>query len=254
MIYDRCRLCFPLPPIGEPDTITGNMRLLCLVLAFTGLALAGEWQSLFDGKTLDGWQVEARPADRDRGFWKVVDGTIQADSIGRKDHDYVWLIHRAEFSDFELEFKVRDFPGSTGNSGVQFRSRWDPEKNWLYGPQVDIHPPTPWRTGLIYDETWEARRWIYPSLPDWNIAPEQGPAKWKWNAGAWNEIHLVCRGGRITTRVNGIVITDQDLSPVLFDEAHKKHNAGRSGHIALQLHTRDELKIAFKDLRIRALP
>ncbi len=59
-----------------------------------------------------------------------------------------------------MKFQVyRDCPG---NSGVQFRSRYDETENggWLDGPQVDIHAPLPmaWRTGLIYDETREKRR------------------------------------------------------------------------------------------------
>ncbi|MCW5965876.1 MAG: DUF1080 domain-containing protein [Bryobacterales bacterium] len=230
------------------------MRFAALILVFASFSLAGEWQSLFDGKSFDGWRVEAKPADRNRGFWSVVDGAIRADSMGRKDHDYVWLIRDGEFADFELHLQVRDYPESTGNSGVQIRSRWDAAKEWLHGPQVDIHPPTPWRNGLIYDETWEARRWIHPSLPNWDIAPEQGPSTWTWRAGEWNQMEILCRGGRITTKVNGVVITDKDLSAVLFDEAHQNHRVGRSGQIALQLHTRDELKIEFKDIRIRTLP
>lgn len=230
------------------------MRVTILILVFTALAICGEWQMLFDGKTLDGWRVEAKAADREKGFWKAVNGAIQADSIGRKDHDYVWLIRDGEFADFELQLKVQAFPESKGNSGVQIRSRWDAQAEWLHGPQVDIHPPAPWRSGLIYDETYETRRWIHPSLPNWAIEPAQGPAKWKWHAGDWNTVSILCRGGRITTTVNGIVITDEDLGAVLFDEAHQKHRVGRSGQIALQLHARDELKIAYKDIRIRTLP
>ncbi|MDZ7639367.1 MAG: DUF1080 domain-containing protein [Bryobacterales bacterium] len=229
------------------------MRFAGLLLLICLSAFGAEWQSLFDGKTLHGWRVEAKPADREKGFWSVVDGAIEANSIGRKEHDYVWLIREGEFGDFELELKVRDFSESTGNSGVQIRSRWDAAKEWLHGPQVDIHPPAPWRSGLVYDETWEARRWIHPSLPNWNIEPAQGPSKWKWKAGEWNDLHITCRGGRITTRVNGVVITDEDLSAVLFDEAHRNHRVGRTGQIALQLHARDELKIAYRDIRVRTL-
>jgi hypothetical protein len=133
------------------------------------------WERLFDGKSLAGWRVEAKPADRGKTFWTVVDGTIQCDSMGRPDHDHVWLVSEREFGDFELRLQVRGFIDSPGNSGVQVRSRYDQEMGWLHGPQVDVHPPAPWRTGLIYDETWETRRWIHPSLKDWNIAPEQGP-------------------------------------------------------------------------------
>jgi len=209
---------------------------------------------LFDGKSLEGWRVEAKAVDREKGFWSVAGGSIQADSIGRNDHDYVWLIRDGEFADFELQLKVRDFPQSRGNSGIQIRSRWDPQAQWLHGPQVDVHPPAPWRSGLIYDETQEARRWIHPSLPDWKIDASQGPALWKWRLGEWNDVRIFCRGGHITTTVNDVVITDADLSDVLFDEAHRRHQVGRSGQIALQLHTRDELKIQYKDIRIRTLP
>jgi len=131
------------------------------------LALAGvcgaqqDWAPLFDGKTLKGWRVAAKPEDRDKGFWRVENGAITCDSRGRKDHDYVWLIHEKEFGDFELRLKVRGFRESTGNSGVQVRSRYDWQAFWLDGPQVDVHPPAPWRTGLIYDETRETRRWIF---------------------------------------------------------------------------------------------
>jgi hypothetical protein len=99
----------------------------------------------------------------------------------------------------------------------------------------------------------ETRRWIYPSLKDWNIAPEQGPKQWKWNAEGWNDITITCTGGHIRTIVNGFTITDADLSPVLNDEAHQRRRAGMKGHIALQLHSKDQLKIRYKDIRIREL-
>lgn len=226
---------------------------LAAALGTGAFAQTGEWQSLFDGRTLDGWRVEAKPADRGKEFWTVVNGAIQCDSLGRKEHDYVWLVSEREFGDFELRLKVRGFGESSGNSGVQVRSRYDREMGWLHGPQADIHPPAPWRTGLIYDETWETRRWIHPSLKDWNISREQGPKEFKWNSEGWNEIRIVCRGTKIRTEVNGIVITDADLGAVLTDEAHRKRNVGLRGHIALQLHSKDELKIQFRDIQVREL-
>lgn len=227
--------------------------LLCFTLAAGASAQTGPWQSLFDGRSLAGWRVEAKPADRAKTYWTAAAGAIQCDSLGRKDHDYVWLVSEREFGDFELRLQVRGFPESPGNSGIQVRSRYDHTLGWLHGPQVDIHPPAPWRAGLIYDETWETRRWIHPSLPDWNIAREQGPPEFKWDPEGWNDLHIVCRGTRITTRVNGITITDADLSAVLTDEAHRKRNVGLRGHIALQLHSKDELKIQFRGLQVREL-
>jgi len=58
---------------------------------------------------------------------------------------------------------------------------------------------------------------------------------------------------RIKTVVNGMTRTDWDASGVLDNPAHLRHNVGRSGHFALQLHSGDELKIRFKDIELRRL-
>jgi hypothetical protein len=217
-------------------------------------AVAAEWRSLFDGKTLTGWRVAAKPEDRGKMFWQVRDGAIVCDSLGRKDHDYVWLMSEEEFGDFELTLEVRGFAESPGNSGVQFRSRYDEALSWLDGPQMDIHPPAPWRSGLIYDETRETRRWIFPSLKGSSIEQSQGAAKWKWDATGWNRVRLVCRGLKVRTEVNGVPVADYDGSGVLDDEAHRRHNVGMTGHLALQLHIKDELRIEYRNIRIRPLP
>lgn len=213
------------------------------------------WQSLFDGKSLDGWAIACKPTDRNRNFWKVDAGTILCDSIGTKDHDYIWLITRREFDDFELELQVQTFRDSPGNSGVQVRSRYDDEAGWLDGPQIDIHPPAPWRTGFIYDETRETKRWINPSLKNWKIDPSYATPGWTWKhadeGDGWNTIRIVCRGSHITTVVNGVTISNYDGTGVLDDEAHRAHNVGMRGHIALQLHKHDELRIRFRHIRVR---
>jgi len=214
-----------------------------------------KWVSLFDGATLTGWHVACKPGDAVKGFWSVRETCITCDSRGRREHDYVWLVSDREYSDFELKLKVRGFRESTGNSGVQVRSRYDESASWLDGPQVDIHPPAPWRTGLIYDETREARRWIFPSLKNWEIEASSGPKRWKWKyadeGDGWNELHIVCRGPNIQTVVNGMRIADLKGAGLLDDEAHRRHNVGMKGHIALQLHTGDDLYIQYKDLFIR---
>jgi len=234
------------------------MKTALLPLALlASLAPAQEWTPLFDGRTLNGWRVEAKPADAAQGFWKAEDRVIVCDSRGRAGHDYVWLMTEREFDDFELRLEVRSFRLSPGNSGVQVRSRYDREAQWLDGPQIDIHPPAPWRTGLIYDETRGWKRWIHPMLPDWNIGAEHAPAKWEWRhaeeGSGWNEIRILCDGTRIRTTVNGHVITDRDFAGILDDEHHRARRVGLHGHIALQLHTRDELYIQFRNIAVREL-
>lgn len=227
----------------------------------SGAAPAGEEAPLFNGKDLAGWHVECQPADKAKTFWKVDNGTILCDSMGRKDHNYVWLVSDREFADFELRLKFQAYKDSPGNSGLQFRSRFNPDLNggWLNGPQVDIHPPSAmnWRTGLIYDETRGEQRWVHPSLKDWNIDAKHKPArhvfKYADEGDGWNELVLTCRGNHVKTVLNGVVVTDWDGTGVLDNAAHVQHRVGSSGHFALQLHSGDELRIRFKDLFLREL-
>lgn len=222
-----------------------------------------EWQTLFNGTDLTGWQVKCLPADQDKAYWKVVDGTIECNSIGDKDHDYVWLMHDEEFDDFLLSLEFRTSPASPGNSGVQIRSRYDvsedaPRGGWLDGPQVDLHPPGPWRTGLIYDETRGTRAWIHPRLEGSRIEREQAqiedPIFYAGDDGpGWNRLEIRAEGTRITTVLNGQMVSDYDGAGLLDDEGHAKYRVGMSGQIALQLHMRDELQIWFRDIRIQDL-
>jgi len=252
------------------------MKLICLLaplIFLTTLLFAqndqtktGAWERLFNGKNLDGWEVKCLPKDQNKTFWTVKNGAIECNSIGRPDHNYVWLINKNEYVDFDLQLKFQIFNSSNGNSGVQFRSRFDDSETargggWLSGPQADIHPPAPFRAGLIYDETDGVNRWIFPSLKNWEISEPEVPktalqTKLFYadnNPDIWNIIEISCEGMKIQTFVNGNPVTDFDASGILNDGIHLQKNVGTSGKIALQLHASDELLIRFKDIKIKRL-
>lgn len=223
-----------------------------------------DWISLFDGKTLKGWHIVCLPKEKEKAksYWSVDEGAILCDTGNDPNHGYVWLISDAEYDDFELKLKCQAYRDVKGNSGVQVRSRYDaspnaPQGGWLDGPQVDIHPPAPWRTGLIYDETRTERRWICPSRKSWKIDKQPTPDGWTFRYAddpkPWNELHITCRGTRIVTKLNGVLIVDYDGEGVLNNAGHRKYKVGTTGHIALQLHSRDLLKIRFKDIAIKPL-
>ena len=94
-----------------------------------------------------------------------------------------------------------------------------------------------------------------PSLPDARMDPIFKPAqfifKYAGDADGWNEFTLICRGTRVRTILNGVVRTDWDGAGVLDNAAHRRHNVGRTGHFAPQLHSGDELRIRFKDIEVR---
>lgn len=228
--------------------------------------LQEDWISLFNGRNLDGWVIQCLPEDRGKQYWKAGNGCIECNSIGDPDHNYVWLVSEREFGDFHLKLEFQVFRASEGNSGVQFRSRYDHsdtarEGGWLNGPQADIHGPVPWRTGLIYDETAGVQRWIFPSLPDWNIHEKQVPASAlnttlvydEDEPGAWNGMEIICRGMKVKTLVNGNLVADFDGEGILDDEVHREKNVGSQGSIALQLHMNDELRIRYRNLLIKPL-
>lgn len=235
------------------------VSLLCIAGCCTRPSRNSGWTSLFNGRDLSGWVVKCQPRDQSKVFWTVDNGALLCDSMGRADHNYVWLLSDKEFGDFELKLRFQAFTNSPGNSGLQFRSRFDDTANggWLDGPQVDIHPPASmsWRTGLLYDETREEKRWISPSLKDWNMDPKFKPSlsvfKYEGDGDGWNDLTLICRGSHVKTIVNGIVRTDWDGSGVLDNAAHLRHRVGRTGHFALQLHVGDQLRMRFKDIQIR---
>jgi hypothetical protein len=104
--------------------------------------LAGEWVSLFDGKTLSGWtKVEGR---RGGSSWEVVDGAItgsgQASMLYSPKGDYKNFRFRAEI-------KIND----RGNSGMYFRCPVaDGDFGKGYEAQIDSTHSDPIRTGSIY--------------------------------------------------------------------------------------------------------
>ena len=128
---------------------------------------------------------------------------------------------------------------TTTNSGIQFRSHFNPEANngqgRVYGFQYELDGSSRAWTGGIYDEG--RRGWLYPL--DLNPA-----AKKAYKRGVFNHVKIECRGNTIKTWVNGIPAS------YLVDTTDTK------GFIALQVHSigNDEKKagkkIYWKNIRI----
>ncbi len=236
------------------------MILLLLLIPAVSLAAEPGFVSLFDGKTLDGWAIKCKPADKDRAarFCTADDGTILLDSTGSTKHEYVVLSTQQEYDNFVLRMRFQTYRDVKGNSGVQIRSRYDEADGYLDGPQVDIHPPGPWRTGMMWDETRGAHGWLYPKLTkgqqvNESLAPKGFKFVYADEGNGWNDFEITADGMKLEAVLNGVTVMQYDGTGVLDDEAHKKHNVGLKGVIALQIHRGDQLKIRFKDVRIKEL-
>ena len=232
--------------------------IMLIALFVAGATNAAECVSIFNGKDLSGWTVKAVPADADKNFWSVEHGAILANSVGQPDHDYVCLLTDKEYENFVLALEFQAFRNCQGNSGVQIRSRYDNKENWLDGPQIDINPPGYWRCGMIWDETRDNTRWLYPEIPkgtwvDTTMAVDGIKFYYSENEPAWNSLEIIADGPRLKAVMNGITIMEWDGDGVLNDDNHRKYNVGIKGHIALQIHKNDELKIRFRNIKIKEL-
>jgi hypothetical protein len=237
-------------------------RCTCLTIAalslFGSLAAAAEplrpeseegFTSLFDGKTLNGWTINCLPKDREQSKkdWTVDGGTILADTVGRKEHFYILLATNKEYGDFVLRLRFQTYRGVTGNSGIQIRSRYNSKTGWMQGPQIDIDPPGRTNTGKLWNEGPGQHRWL-------SNEPVQGFKFFYADQGdGWNDLEIIAKGMRIKSVLNGVTVVDYDGSGVLDDEVHRQHRVGVKGVIGLQIHANDELKLRFKDIRIKEL-
>jgi hypothetical protein len=200
------------------------------MVAFTAFAQTG-WTNLFDGKTLNGWKKITGTAD-----YQIEDGVIVGITVPNSPNTF--LVTEKEYGDFllELEVKIED---TTSNSGIQFRSHFDPKLNngrgRVYGYQYELDPSSRKWTGGVYDEA--RRDWLYPM----SLHPSAQNA---YRHGVFNKVRIECIGSNIKTWVNDI------------PAAYIVDTADKSGFIALQVHAINNpdmagRKIWWRNIRIR---
>lgn len=228
-----------------------SLWVVAVLVVPTSVATAGEkgFRPLFDGKTLDGWTVNCLPKDRQfaRVAWTVDRGTLLANTVGHKEHFYILLATKKEYGDFVLRLRFQVPRGVTGNSGIQIRSRYNPKTGWMEGPQIDINPPDPKLTGKLWNEGPGEHRWLS------NQPVKRLKFSYADEGDGWNDLEISAAGMRIRSVLNGVTVVDYDGSGVLDDALHKQHRVGIRGVIALQIHSYHELKLRFKDIRIKSL-
>ena len=157
---------------------------IALVLAAsTGLessqaaAQADGWTTLFDGKTLAGWNLAGN------ANWEVADGVIQATSGNGN------LVSTASYGDVQIV--VEFWADDDANSGVFFRCTDLKAINakTAYEAQIfDKRPDPEFRTGAL---TFIAR-----------------PAATINTGGKWNTYDITARGSRLTLTLNGTQMVD----------------------------------------------
>ncbi len=204
--------------------------IVTILLSITFLAQAQKetWTSLFDGKTLKGWNQKNGKAK-----YAVENGEIVGTTVLNTTNSF--LCTDEEYGDFifEVDLKVDE----SMNSGVQFRSLSKPDyqNGRVHGYQMEVDPSDRAWSGGIYDEG--RRDWLY--IP--NINPE---GKKAFKIGGWNKYRIEAIGNTLRTFINGI------------PTAHLIDDMTAKGFIALQVHAiygtmKEGMKIHWKNIRIQ---
>lgn len=198
-----------------------------LGLGLMGYALAADkdgaskqpWQSLFDGKTLDGWHQVGD------GDWVIEDGAITGKTQTAAKL-YGLLVSDKKYKNVRVKFT---FKSLEGNSGFYVRARVEkPDK--AHGLQVEVDPRN--FTGGIYESY--GRAWV--SKPDAELV------KKAFKHDQWNEMEILADGGHIVTWLNGTQIAESKNDPVL-----------EAGNLIMQMHSGNKLLVMFKDIQIQDL-
>ncbi len=205
-------------------------HLLSLLLLTT--ALHAEPVSIFDGKTLDGW-------DYDPKIWRVEDGMITGGSTTEKIKENHFICTKKNYQNFDLKLKIKvSGDPNTGmlNSGIQIRSLRVPGGAHMTGYQVDCGAG--W-FGKIYDE-FRRNKVIWAPTPEQQAALDKAI-----DVFGWNEYRIRAEGTRIQTWINGVHCID-------YTETDK--NIALDGLIGPQVHSGGVCLVQVKDVTIEELP
>jgi hypothetical protein len=214
-------------------------RLLTVTLlgVLSGLASADapsersdKAKSLFDGKTLDGWES---PAPQ---LWAVKDGCLTGGD-GKNIPYNDFLCTKASYSNFILHLKIKlTGDPKTGfiNSGIQIRTKRNPTGHEVCGYQCDYGEPS-WYAA-IYDEGRRNRLMMKSDMDALR------PVIHLWD---WNDYVIKADGLRIRTWLNGVQGVDY---------VEKDPDIATEGIIGIQVHGGGNTIVQVKDVYIEELP
>ena len=205
-----------------------NMKKIVLLISVIhsfSFVNAQNWQSLFDGKTLTGWDIRDANSPVE-----VKNGTIIAFHKDTASHTY--LCTKEEFSDFIFEVDVK-VEGDL-NSGILIRGISIPDfkEGKVHGYQMEIDQSERQWTGGIFEEL--GRGWLYD-------LKEKTEEKKAYKPSAWNHYRIEAIGNVFKIWVNDV--------PIL----HMMDSKTAKGVIGFQIHEASKFKggnVAIKNIRI----
>ncbi len=231
--------------------------VLVTLAAHTAFAEEG-WTSLFDGKSLKGW-------DGDPKFWSVKDGAITGITTKEnptKGNTFIIFVGDntdrtpVEYGDFEMKLQFRIV---AHNSGVQYRSfklEGDNDGWRVGGYQADIDAAKKW-AGTNYGEKFRgilAKRGEKATLSVpvgggkmsrevESIGDSNELANKIKDAPEWNDFHIIAKGYHFTQKINGVT-----MSEVIDNDTKSRREKGL---VAIQLHGGPPMTIQVRSIQIK---
>jgi hypothetical protein len=216
-------------------------------------ALSVTWlqaeKSLFDGKTLKGW-------DGNPVHWSVKDGAIVGENSKKnptKGNTFlIWKDGTLKDFDLSLDYKIEG-----GNSGIQYRSFVKPGKHdgWrIGGYQADFESGDRF-SGICYGEafrgilsmrgdkttlTLDAKGKLQKKVEKFGDSKDIGKAVKKAD---WNQYRITAKGFHFTQYINGVKTTE------LIDNDEKIRRS--DGLLAFQVHAGPPMKVYFKNIVLK---
>jgi len=191
-----------------------------MLASSTLLAQDSPWVSLFDGKTMDGWEKVGK-ADSN---WEVKDGALAGSGAAS-----MLVCTKGPYKNFKYraEVKIND----KGNSGLYFRCKRNPSFSDGYEAQIDSTHSDPIRTGSLYGMCHVYKRLVEPD--------------------AWFTYELEVRDdiwrGKAMTRIKISVNGDELFEYLDFATTFKE------GHFAFQQHDPGS-KVLIRKVEVMELP
>ncbi|QDT79716.1 Arylsulfatase [Gimesia maris] len=199
--------------------------------------------SVFDGKSLRHWSGDPQ-------YWSVEEGALTGRTDGTLKMNRFITWKDSTIRNFDLRVKVKVTAG--GNSGLQYRgtSRPDLGLDIVTGYQCDVVANNPNYNGMLYEE--KGRRILSHTGEKVIIDPEGQP----WVVGKiavkpfapdeWHEFRVLVAGNHHQHWI------DDHKTADLIDLDEK----GRAleGVLAVQVHVGPQMKIQYKDFKIKHLP
>jgi hypothetical protein len=232
--------------------LTATIVTACCTTVFAQVTPSDGYVSLFDGKTLKGW--DGNPA-----LWSVEDGCIVGKTGSQGDANHLtyneFLAYEGNVPEnFVLEFDF--WLSQEGNSGMQFRS-WrdaDTSKPWrVYGYQADFDGAHTY-SGIVYGENFRgilANRGTIGEVGDDHKPKEvkrfaaNDDIKAKLNVEGWNHYKVTVQDYLFIMEINGVVTS------ILVDE--DKEMRRNNGILAIQAHVGPPMKVMLKNIKIKGM-